>query len=144
VGERPVGEPPVGEPPDLLPHQRQKGQHQIPMDKKTNRLLLRGIDGLVWVQSRLSEVERRQGASPDILRMQRDCTSLRRRLAGELQRAEDPEGNWQAMWPLLLSGQDLAFLRSLSDFLAHDAKGGGGHLWALLELERFISQVEWT
>ena len=114
------------------------------MDEKTKNLLRRGIAGLAWADSRLSEVERTQGPSPDLLRMQRDCASLLSRLAPELQQAHDPDVVWHPKWPVILSGQDLTFLDSLFRFLARDSKGGGGHLQSLIELERFISQVEWV
>jgi hypothetical protein len=114
------------------------------MDEQTKNLLRRGIAGLSWAASRLTEVERTQGPSPDLLGMQRDCMSLLERLAPELENGRDPDVVWHPKWPIILSGQDLTFLASLFRFLGQDSKGGGGHLRSLLELERFISQVEWV
>jgi hypothetical protein len=119
------------------------------MKEKTKRIVRRGIAALAWVETRLGEVERDLGSSPDLLRLKVDCSSLVGRLAWGLEDAEDTSAgassvDWEGTWPIRLSGQDLVFLQSLREYLVRDSKGGGGHLRALMELERFISKVEWV
>ena len=120
------------------------------MNEQTEKLLRRGVAALDWTEARLLELENGGRVSPVLVRMHRDCASLRVRLAEELiefeelSELDDPQVEWHPKWPGILSGQDLAFLQTLQDYLAQDSKGGGGHFRALAELERFISEVDWV